>query len=202
MDRAKLRQVQTVSELADLIEHVCLGLLGHCHDAEMGLMVGTAVAESGLRTRRQGGNGPARGLWQMEPETCRDVFVNYLAYRPKRLDALVRVWLGMPSMAEDMVGVWYPEMDVLEWMLEHDDVFACALTRLNYLRDPEAIPETLEGQAAYWKQYHNTSQGKGTAEHYRRQWHAHRCDMVLKLREAADGNTGIDEGAVAQGGTA
>ena len=176
----KTRRVETLVELIELIDGACRGLLGHCHRDEMRLMLGTAVAESGLRTRRQGGGGPARGLWQMEPSSARDVFVNYLVYTPKRLDALLRVWLGMPACAEDMVGAWYPDADVLAQLLEHDDVFACCMTRLNYLRHPEAIPVTLEAQAIYWKQYHNTRKGEGTTAHYWREWHAFGCDRALK----------------------
>lgn len=50
--------------------------------------------------------------------------------------------------------------------------FATAAARLQYYRVPETIPETLSGQAAYWKKYWNTEHGKGTekqySEHYER----------------------------------
>lgn len=39
-------------------------------------------------------------------------------------------------------------------------------TRLFYRLIPEAILETIEGRAKYWKKYYNTVLGKGTVEHY------------------------------------
>ncbi|MCC3859871.1 hypothetical protein [Pseudemcibacter aquimaris] len=44
--------------------------------------------------------------------------------------------------------------------------FATAAARLQYFRVREPIPETLDGQAAYWKKYWNTKHGKGTTDQY------------------------------------
>lgn len=48
-----------------------------------------------------------------------------------------------------------------------EDVFSIAIGRL-YLKqlNTETIPATLEGQAAYWKKYYNTSSGKGKIEDF------------------------------------
>lgn len=46
------------------------------------LLLGTALTESGLVHLRQSGGGPARGLYQIEPATHRDLWRHYLAFRP------------------------------------------------------------------------------------------------------------------------
>ncbi|KKL97553.1 hypothetical protein LCGC14_1833310, partial [marine sediment metagenome] len=38
--------------------------------------------------------------------------------------------------------------------------------RLFLLTIPEEIPDTLEGQAVYWKKHYNTPLGKGTARKF------------------------------------
>lgn len=43
-------------------------------------------------------------------------------------------------------------------------LIAALAARLFLLRIPEPIPETLEGQAEYWKKFYNTALGKGTVE--------------------------------------
>ena len=38
--------------------------------------------------------------------------------------------------------------------------------RLKYWRVPKRMPNTVEGQANYWKKYYNTEGGKGDPEHF------------------------------------
>ena len=104
-----------------------------------------------MRALRQDG-GPALGLWQMEPGTHQDIWNNFLMYRAeltRRLQSTCR-----------MDAPFYPEQ--LVWNLR----YACAMARVHYMRVPDSIPEGLEGQAAYWKQWYNTPRGRGTVEHY------------------------------------
>lgn len=117
------------------------------------LLLGTALAESNLKARRQFGDGPARGLFQMEPATHDDLWANYLKFRPQ-LGAAVRLFIGQARPSADL--------------LEFNDAYACAMARTLYLRVPKAVPAEgdLPGQAAYWKQHYNTPGGKGTVEHY------------------------------------
>lgn len=127
------------------------------------LVMGTAAAESGFAELRQRGQGPAMGLWQMEPATFRDLRDRYLVGRPLLRAAALRFASG-GALAE-------LEPDELAWNLRFGAVFC----RLRYAMDPRALPETddLEGQAATWKRVYNTHLGGGTVDHYLRAWRLH-----------------------------
>lgn len=169
-----MRQIKSKTELPGLIQDVCMHLLGHANKAEVSLLLGTAAVESFFSYRKQIGGGPARGLWQMEVATARDIFENYLEYRPELRDKLIRLWLDL-----DTIPFWVPTDNDIERHLESSDDFGCGMARLKYLRDPDRIPETVVGQSEYWKRVYNTPQGKGTAVKYREAWIACGCDSLL-----------------------
>lgn len=50
------------------------------------------------------------------------------------------------------------------WEDCRDPVYSCLAARLYLAAIPEAVPSSLEDQAAYWKKYYNTEAGKGTEE--------------------------------------
>lgn len=169
------RMIDVRAEIVPLIRDVCMKLTGHATDNEVALMLGTAAAESSLIHRKQIGGGPARGLWQMEPETGEDCFIHYLAFKHELRKKLVEVWLEIHSSIQTI-----PYLEDISHHLEHYDDFACAMARIKYLRDPDPIPGTLEGQAAYWKRVYNGG-GKGTVEHYLRQWESCKCSELLEV---------------------
>lgn len=118
------------------------------------LVLGTAMAESGLRYVKQLGKGPALGLWQIEPATEADVWENYLAYRP-----LAQV------LVSDVRGVAHP------MALAGNMPYGAMMCRLIYYRAPESLPPIgadLDGTARYmatfWKRRYNTALGKGKVE--------------------------------------
>lgn len=122
------------------------------------LVLGTACQESncGLYLT-QLGNGPALGIFQMEPRTHDDIWNRYLADRQdlaKKVNRWRICW-GNGAGAEEMAGNLY---------------YAAAMCRVHYLRVSEPIPDTLEGQAAYWKEYYNTPAGAGSASDYMGSW--------------------------------
>jgi len=57
-------------------------------------------------------------------------------------------------------------MDIKWEELENSPLLSFIACRLVYKLVPESIPDTIEGRAAYWKKYYNTSAGKGTVEKY------------------------------------
>lgn len=121
------------------------------NDAE-NLLLGTAIHESGgLKAIRQSGSGPALSYYQMEPATLYDLYENFLKYRPELRDRIDQFQIKSFSMVEN---------------LTLNPAYATAAARLQYYRVREAIPEDLKGQAAYWKKYWNTENGKGTIEQY------------------------------------
>lgn len=123
------------------------------------LLLGTALQESGLVYRKQLGGGPALGLYQMEPATHDDIWNNYLKYHPDIANAI-------KSMFTPAGGVLSAQN------LITDDGYATIMARIMYYRVNQAMPAEgdLAAQASYWKQYYNTSMGRGTAVEYVNKW--------------------------------
>lgn len=116
------------------------------------LLIGTGAHESaGWRYRRQLGNGPALGFFQMEPFTHDDCWTNYLNYHPHIGQKILQV-----------SGMFTPDASALEF----NDVYAICIARVKYMRDSQPIPLDLPGQAQYWKRVYNTYLGRGTVEEY------------------------------------
>jgi hypothetical protein len=129
-----------------------LRAIGLWSDSAEALVLGTAIHESGLRYLAQSG-GPALGLYQIEPATHRDIWENYLAYRPP----LARLVQSLAATRTD-------------GELIRNLAYATAMCRVRYARAPGALPEAddIDGLAAYWKQNYNTPLGKGTAADWAR----------------------------------
>jgi hypothetical protein len=115
-------------------------------------MLGIAAQESKLRYLRQRGGGPARGLFQCEPKTERDLW-KWIRQRP-----------DVAAVIEQRCNLQDPDVVHLECNLSYQ-VLLC---RVYLLRIPEALPaeQDVQGQARYWKKYYNTAQGKGTEAEY------------------------------------
>jgi hypothetical protein len=119
------------------------------------LLLLTAAQESGLgKYLHQLGDGPAIGIYQMEPATHDDIWQNFLEYKPTLGNTILR-W-EMPraftdNNAKEMAGNLY---------------YATAMARCFYLRFAEGLPhfKEVEAMAKYWKKYYNTPKGAGTVE--------------------------------------
>ena len=105
-------------------------------DAARVLLVAIAQQESGWFSRRQMPQGPARGLWQMEPET-----VKLIMLRPTSGP------IAQTLLREAMIG--QTPRSAYEAITHHDVVAAC-FARLLLLADRHQLPET---QAAAWLCY-------------------------------------------------
>ncbi len=120
------------------------------------LLIMIAAHESGLFKYVQQVNGPALGLFQMEPATYKEVR-EYMNRSSKRFEAI------KGSSPERMV------IDVR---------YAVGMARIFLMRFPEALPCATDpqGMARYAKKYWNTEAGKATVSDYR--------DAYLKCLEA------------------
>jgi hypothetical protein len=106
--------------------------------------------------------GPACGIYQMEPATYTDIWNNYLDYR-QDLKEDVELWsFGIYRGVEQDIGNMY---------------YATAMARIHYWRVSEALPKQTDYQphqgmdflaalARYCKAYYNTHLGKATPEKY------------------------------------
>ncbi|MBF0131041.1 MAG: hypothetical protein HQL75_00430 [Magnetococcales bacterium] len=119
------------------------------------LVLGTCIQESGLRLIKQQGGGPALGLWQMEPATHDDIWINFLQARG--------------SLAAKVLGT---DLTHNAGRLLYDLRYGCAMCRIHYFRKDELLPAAgdLHGQAIYWKKHYNTIKGKGKPEEYIANW--------------------------------
>jgi len=115
------------------------------------LLLGTMAVESAGQHLVQLG-GPAKGLWQIEPATCDDIFGNYLAHR-RDLNRRIEGLLTCRPLHEQLVT---------------NLAFSAVMARLVYYRRPDALPAAsdIPAQAALWKRVYNTPLGKGTPGKY------------------------------------
>ena len=54
----------------------------------------------------------------------------------------------------------------MRWIPFEIDPFAVRNRLRNKMIRPTTIPQTLEGQAAYWKEHYNSSEGAGTVNRF------------------------------------
>ena len=66
------------------------------------LVLGTAIVESGLTYLKQHGDGPALGLWQIEPATHDDLYTNFLNFRPELGSKLIELRAAGLSLDENL----------------------------------------------------------------------------------------------------
>jgi hypothetical protein len=126
------------------------------------LLLGTALQESGLVHRVQLGGGPARGLFQMEPNTHDDIWANFLKFRAPLAEKVGRFLDGHAPNSQ---------------LLTNNDLYAAAMARIHYHRMGQIVGKTpipergdIPGMAAYWKAFYNTGQGAGSAAQFVANW--------------------------------
>lgn len=134
-------------------------LIPYSRNAEEILMLTSAV-ESNLGEYIYQVEGPAQGIFQMEPGTERDIWLNYIEYKPA-LKKVVESFLndGQNNLAHNL------EYQVL-------------MARLHYRRVSAPLPDhkNVPAMAEYWKKYYNTHLGKGTVEHARAKYNRYVLD--------------------------
>ena len=112
---------------------------------------GTYLMQNGLRGYP---DGPALGIYQIEPDTYDDLFANFLAYRTRLWELLVGAVLHKPGKPR----------------LIYDLQYATGVAAMQYYRFREPIPQNLEGKFAYYKRYWNSELGKATIPEVRRNY--------------------------------
>lgn len=122
------------------------------------LLLGTAIVESRLTYLYQVPSGPARGLFQIEPATHRDVWENWLAFKPE-LASMVRSFAGQrwPGTLHD---------PGIHEELETNLTYATAIARLVYRRSKASLPgeNDAPGLAKMHKLVYNTVHGATRVE--------------------------------------
>jgi hypothetical protein len=155
-------------QLRDHVIIPCLKSAGlYCHSAVM-LLLGTAAIESAMGLYlKQKGNGPAKGIYQMEPGTHNDIVINYLFYKPqlamKVLGAIYQCDISKLSTTDVAFTHLYNDNNLIGNLN-----YATLMTRVHYLRVAESLPASndVAGLARYWKRYYNSPLGKGSEQQF------------------------------------
>lgn len=145
------------------------------------LLLGTAIQESRLRHLRQraradGRRGPALGLFQIEPSTHADRWINYIRHREDLsfwFQQMIPWHEGTLQIAEQQRGgkmfrLGFPVDSFLVWNL----AYAVAMARTIYLPIKEPLPDAsdLAGLGRYWKRHYNTTAGAGKGSEFVRHY--------------------------------
>ena len=119
------------------------------------LLLGTACTESNCGEYVHQVNGPALGIYQMEPATHYDIWSNFLKYK----ENIVRNILLLCNFNEA------PDSQEMVCNLK----YATIMARIHYLRVPKVLPSAndLNALGDYYKQYYNTPLGKGSSEKFK-----------------------------------
>ncbi len=119
------------------------------------LLLATAWHESKLIHLKQS-QGPALGIFQIEPKTHQDLWQNFLNYHP-RLKQRVKGLLPAHYRGSFKDGALTSCLN-----------YATAMARLIYFRVKAPLPDAhnIPKQSTYWKTYYNTTLGCGTQEQF------------------------------------
>lgn len=155
-------------QLLDFIIVPTLKSLGgnyNSKNAQM-LLLATAAIESrcGFYIKQIG--GPALGIWQMEPNTHSDIW--------EHCDALTS---GKVSIQVMQLSLYGEDSESPDDDLIVSPMYACAIARLKYSMDSEALPPYDDEYMIYdyYKRVFNTHLGASTLEKFIDAWLV--CDL-------------------------
>ena len=125
-----------VTSMQQQVIYPALNKMGMWSEAAGELVLGTAIVESNLTYLKQHGEGPALGLWQVEPATHEDLYANYLNFRPEMMSSLMELRSPPLNMNENLAT---------------NLMYGAAVYRLCYYRKPDPLPEAgdVEGQGLF-----------------------------------------------------
>jgi hypothetical protein len=132
------------------------------------LLLATAAIESkcGYYIKQTEG-GPALGIWQMEPETERDIWRNCDALQDDEFNGMVLMMYPK--------GLWFCDGLMIAPM------YACAMARLKYSMDTAPLPfyGDMHEIYEYYKRIYNTPLGASTFEKFKAAWYECNLDSII-----------------------
>lgn len=134
-------------------------------DAQM-LLLATAAIESKSGYYISQISGPAKGIWQMEPDTCKDIFINADALQDKE-------FLFDIFELKTKANIVHP--------LISSPMYACAMARLKYAMDVKPLPHHMDKEAIwkYYKRIYNTEFGASTEDKFYTAWDKARLNKIV-----------------------
>lgn len=144
-------------QLHDLIIKPTLEYMSGNYNTESArlLLLATAAIESDCGYYIKQANGPALGIWQMEPATHDDIWVNcdYLKINAN----------------EKHINKLFIDIDDTSNIEIISPMYACAMARLKYSMDSEPLPKIIGDRKTdeisfwhYYKRIYNTQAGAST----------------------------------------
>ena len=124
------------------------------------LLLATAAIESNCGHYIKQISGPALGVWQMEPDTEQDIWVNCDAIQDDEFNEVIGLMLPPTHNGK------FDEAMLIAPM------YACAMARLKYSMDTEALPphKDIEAIYRYYKRIYNTEHGASTFGKFGQAW--------------------------------
>ena len=117
------------------------------------LLMLTCAQETHLGKYLKQVKGPARGIFQIEPNTEKDM---WKTLAEKKSHAVIRHKISLLEFPGEAKGFTNMEMNL---------AYQIAMARYYYYRIPMQLPDsTIQALATYWKKYYNTYLGAGTVE--------------------------------------
>lgn len=145
-----------IEQFVEYIIRPTLKEMGSYSEAAENLLIGTAVQESKLEYLHQIG-GPAISVYQIEPNTYNDMWVNYIDHRSK-----------LSTKLRQIAGYKYRATVIPATEMYGNLFYATAMCRVHYLRVREPLPvhDDVEALGAYYKKHYNTPLGKATVAQF------------------------------------
>ena len=120
------------------------------------LLLATAAQESRCGHYIKQVKGPALGIFQMEPATHRDIYENFLQYKP--------------SIERRMDPIRFPYWSKQKQLVVNP-LYSAAMARLQYFRDSQPLPEvSKEAMWEYYKRVYNTHLGAAKEHEWDQNW--------------------------------
>lgn len=115
------------------------------NDVELLMFTCATESRGGYFLKQEG--GPALGIYQMEPLTYNDIWVNFINLKQSLLTMMINNFGCGRTPSEDR--------------LVYDLEFATVMCRIHYMRNHEVIPDHQEADLiwSYYKRYYNTALG-------------------------------------------
>ena len=123
------------------------------------LLLCTAAVESNCGHKIKQDNGPALGIWQMEPDTHGDINFN--------CDALIDEDSEMRDKQDSLYMPYNVETNTGGMLV--NPMYACFMARLKYSMDSAALPDHNDIKAVYdyYKRIYNTPLGASTYDKFK-----------------------------------
>jgi hypothetical protein len=134
------------------------------------LLLATAAIESKCGYYIKQINGPALGIWQMEPATYDDIIDN--------CDAINENNIKYYNKIHNLWG--FDNYGVVHALISHP-MYACAMARLKYSMNTAPLPvyNDMHEIYEYYKRIYNTPLGASTFEKFKAAWYECNLDSII-----------------------